>query len=136
MISLEEKGNKNTVCACGTGEFYAQCCQPYHLFQAFPATAEKLMRSRYTAFNLGLADYLKETCDDYTRPGNIEFTLGLKWQKLTINGRKKGRKKDSEGWVTFIAYFEHNDEKGYLHEKSYFVKDERDHWVYVNGEIK
>lgn len=136
MNSLEVKENKNQICACGSGELYAQCCQPYHLFQAFPSSAEKLMRSRYTAFVLGLTDYLKKTWDDSTRPGNIEFTPGLKWQKLSINGRKKGRKKDSEGWVTFIAYFEHNHEKGYLHEKSYFVKDQNDHWVYLDGEIK
>jgi hypothetical protein len=39
---------------------YAACCQPWHLGQPAP-TPEALMRSRYSAFVLGLADYLRAT---------------------------------------------------------------------------
>jgi uncharacterized protein YchJ len=37
-------------CPCGQGLPYAQCCGPAH-DGAPPATAEALMRSRYTAFD-------------------------------------------------------------------------------------
>jgi len=40
-------------CPCGSGTAYAACCEPMH--QGAPAlTAEALMRSRYSAFVLGL----------------------------------------------------------------------------------
>ena len=46
-------------CPCGGGVSYTHCCEPFHTGQALPPTAEALMRSRYSAFVLGLADYLE-----------------------------------------------------------------------------
>ena len=134
MNNVNTFDNQN--CPCGSEKHYYACCQPYHLKQAFPETAEKLMRSRFSAFELHLEDYLLESWHQSTRPGNLEFTPGLHWIKLVINGRKKGRIKDQEGWVTFIAYFEHGNEQAYLHEKSYFKRDELNHWKYVDGDVK
>ncbi|EDK14660.1 hypothetical protein CGSHiR3021_09145 [Haemophilus influenzae 22.4-21] len=39
-------------CPCQSGHHYADCCGKFHLRQAFPETAEQLMRSRYTAYVL------------------------------------------------------------------------------------
>jgi len=129
--------DENTLCLCGSELIYKHCCKPYHLQKQYPDTAEKLMRSRFSAFELQLTDYLLMTWDDITRPGNLEFTPGLHWNKLHIHGRKKGRKKDLEGWVTFTAHYQiDNKEVGCLHEKSYFKKDTIGHWKYVDGEIK
>ena len=123
-------------CPCCSGSKYSDCCLPFHEYEKFPATAEKLMKSRFSAFELHLSDYLLKTWDESTRPGNIEFTSGLRWNRLVINGRKKGRKKDQEGWVTFVAYYQMGVEEGSLHEKSFFRRNENEQWQYVDGEIK
>ena len=47
-------------CPCGTGRTYALCCGRYHTGEAAP-DAEALMRSRYSAYVLGLIDYLVAT---------------------------------------------------------------------------
>ncbi|MGA4815597.1 YchJ family metal-binding protein [Pseudomonas aeruginosa] len=46
-------------CPCGSGDPLDDCCGRYH--QGHPApTAEALMRSRYSAYALGLVDYLRD----------------------------------------------------------------------------
>jgi len=47
-------------CPCGSGATLAACCGPYHAGGAAPS-AEALMRSRYSAYVLGLIDYLIDT---------------------------------------------------------------------------
>lgn len=48
------------LCPCGDGNAYADCCQPLH--QGQPAAhAGRLMRSRYSAYALGLLDYLVDS---------------------------------------------------------------------------
>lgn len=47
-------------CPCGSAQPLADCCGRYHAGQLAP-TAESLMRSRYSAYVLGLIDYLKDT---------------------------------------------------------------------------
>lgn len=37
-------------CPCKSRETYAACCESFHLGRAKPATAEQLMRSRYSAY--------------------------------------------------------------------------------------
>ncbi|BCN93365.1 UPF0225 protein [Thiomicrorhabdus immobilis] len=109
---------------------------PFHHGIAKPETAEQLMRSRFSAFELLLEEYLMDSWDKVTRPGHIDFTPGLHWTKLVINGRKQGRKKDQQGWVTFVAYYQLGSEQGHLHEKSFFTRNEQGEWQYVDGEIK
>ncbi|HAW61148.1 MAG TPA: hypothetical protein DCX26_02290, partial [Pseudomonas sp.] len=47
-------------CPCGSGDALAECCGRYHAGVAAPS-AELLMRSRYSAYVLGLVDYLQAT---------------------------------------------------------------------------
>jgi len=109
------------------------CCQPYHLTNSYPETAEQLMRSRYVAYAMQLKPYLFVTWAEVTRPAEIEFENGLSWQSLTIVSTKKGRKKDRQGWVTFTADYQVGLERGSMTEKSHFIRDEEGHWVYVDG---
>ena len=60
-------------CPCGHPAAYAACCGRYHagaLHLSAP-TAEALMRSRYSAFVLGLNDYLLATWHASTRPEKL-----------------------------------------------------------------
>ena len=47
-------------CPCDSQKRYTQCCEVYHNGAQAP-TAETLMRSRYSAFALGLSSYLFST---------------------------------------------------------------------------
>ena len=40
---------------------YAECCHTFHTYQTHPQTAEKLMRSRYSAYVLHNIDYIVAT---------------------------------------------------------------------------
>ncbi len=94
------------------------------------------MRSRYTAYALHLQNYLLETWAISTRPGEIEFEHGLVWKALIIKGCKKGRLKDKQGWVRFIASYQVGLDIETLHEKSFFIRDEEGYWCYVDGVFK
>lgn len=96
-------------CPCGGGPALADCCGRYHAGQPAP-TAEALMRSRYSAFALGLVDYLLETHDPETRGGVNAVKLsdsmrGTRWVGLEILGTRDGGPDDDTGEVEFIATF-------------------------------
>jgi SEC-C motif-containing protein len=59
--------SENTKCPCGTGLELAQCCEPFIKGKSKAPTAEKLMRSRYSAFALGDIDYIEKTTDPSAR---------------------------------------------------------------------
>ncbi|WP_319379647.1 YchJ family metal-binding protein [Thiomicrorhabdus sp.] len=125
-------------CDCGSGKSFTECCGPILAGKKVAESAEALMRSRYCAFKRKNESYLLASWANETRPESIEFTPDLEWVKLQINGRKMGRKKDSEGWVTFVAHYRMGQSglTGYLHEKSYFRKEADGLWRYVDGEVK
>ena len=58
-------------CPCLSGLQYGECCGPFHSGDAFAPTAERLMRSRYSAFAVGDADYLLATWHPTTRPAEL-----------------------------------------------------------------
>jgi SEC-C motif-containing protein len=124
----------NSPCPCHSGEKYKKCCQPYHK-GIFPSNALRLMRSRYSAFALGLAEYIMHT----THPNNPDYTDEREsWRESILDFSKHTRfialritefiDGDTEAFVTFEATFDH----GILKEKSRFLKPE-DRWLYESG---
>jgi SEC-C motif-containing protein len=89
-----------TACPCGSSN-YAQCCKPYHDGAAAP-TAEALMRSRYSAYVLGLMDYVYATWHASTRPALAELVHdpALKWLGLEVRCFTPGT---DEATVEFVA---------------------------------
>ncbi len=112
---------------------YHHCCLPFHNRECYPETAEQLMKSRYVAYAKQLTPYLLHTWCATTRPENITFDPEIVWTKLTIHSKKKGRKKDCEGWVNFSAVYEAGFKCLELKENSFFVRDQDHHWCYVSG---
>ena len=53
--------SESPLCPCQSGLVYEACCQPFHLQQVLPDTAEKLMRSRYSAYTLVNIPYIVQT---------------------------------------------------------------------------
>lgn len=120
-------------CPCGSGQSYAQCCAPLHQGQP-AATAEALMRSRYSAFVMANADYLLLSWHSTTRPAGdeLEFDPRCRWLGLTIKGHQQ--QDDSHATVEFVARYQVNGRAFRLHETSNFVR-EQGQWRYVDGLI-
>lgn len=130
------KISANAPCPCHSGKKYKQCCQPYHK-GIVPATAVLLMRTRYSAYALGLADYIMKT----THPNNPDFTEDrVNWEKSILHFSQntvfEGLKiteffdGENEAFVTFEAALGDYAMK----EKSRFLK-ENGRWLYESGEF-
>ena len=114
---------------------YAQCCGQYieHLGTHPAPDAQSLMRSRYTAFVQGRADYLQATWHTSTRPAALDLDASVKWLGLTV--RSHHATGDDAAVVEFIARYRVGSRAVRLHEISRFVR-ERGHWFYVDGDIQ
>lgn len=93
------------------------------------------MRSRYSAFVLANGDYLMQTHHSSTRPTSEKKAIekwakSVSWIRLEILDTTKGLKNDTEGTVTFNAYFYENGKVDVIHEKSAFIK-ENEIWYYL-----
>lgn len=114
-------------CPCGLGDPYAACCGRFHAGAQAP-TAERLMRSRYSAFAVGDDAYLRRTWHPSTRPRRIALDPEQRWTRLVILAVGAGGLFDSEGTVEFRA----RSSAGELHERSRFVR-EKGAWLYIDG---
>jgi SEC-C motif-containing protein len=127
-----------TPCPCGLGQPYGECCGPAHRGHA-PATAEALMRSRFTAFALDDDAYVLRSWHPTTRPPEVEPDPGLRWTGLDILGTSGGGLFDAEGVVEFRAHYRDAGRPGDMHERSRFVRHDGA-WVYwgpilTNGQL-
>jgi SEC-C motif domain protein len=126
------------LCPCHSGKFYIECCQRYHQ-GAFAENALILMRSRYSAYALQLADYLIQT----THPENpaysrniaewknhiLEFARSTQFVGLEIIDFQDG---NTTAAVTFRAILKQNDRDVSFTEKSRFIKMNH-RWFYRDG---
>ncbi|PTQ88914.1 YchJ family protein [Agitococcus lubricus] len=130
--------NKDAPCPCQSGQRYRECCQRFWASQQQPATAEQLMRSRYTAFVLEKASYLFETHHPEYRQADELKALkksfkDTQWLGLEIVQIQAGQTEDNVGMVEFKAHYRHARQTYVLHERSTFVKV-AGRWCYTQGE--
>ncbi len=123
-------------CPCGSALAHTQCCGRYHTgplhLQAPDAPA--LMRSRYSAFVLGLTDYLLATWHPSTRPTPLEADApDLKWLGLDV--RRHAQQDADHATVEFVARSKLGGRARRLHEVSRFVREEG-RWFYVDGDLR
>ncbi|MCY0094330.1 YchJ family protein [Hoeflea ulvae] len=120
-------------CPCGSSLELAACCGRYHAGVPVP-TAEALMRSRYAAYATGNLDYIEATC---AGPAALAFDraeaevaqLGTAWLGLEIVKTGKGRERDSDGTVSFVARYRHKGAEATHTETSEFRRLEG-RWLY------
>lgn len=91
------------------------------------------MRSRYTAFVLGDANYLLATWHPGTRPATLELETGLQWLGLEVRRHRPIDEQHAE--VEFVARSRLNGRGQRLHERSRFVREADGRWYYVDGMI-
>jgi SEC-C motif-containing protein len=120
-------------CPCGSGNAFDGCCGAA-LRGIAPPTAEGLMRSRYTAFATGDADYVRDTWHPGTRPKDLDLDAATRWTGLEIVATEQGLPGDRRGWVEFRATFRAGREAGELRERSRFVW-QSGRWWYLDGVI-
>jgi SEC-C motif-containing protein len=127
-----------TLCPCHSGKKYVECCKPYHE-GLLPENALVLMRSRYSAYALNLAEYIIAT----THPQNPFYTRDLETWKKDIANFSQGTQfenleildihlGDTESWVTFKAILKQGKIDASFAEKSHFIKVQAK-WLYRDG---
>ena len=131
------KPSPNLPCPCGSGKKYKKCCRIYHQGALAP-DALTLMKSRYSAYALGVTGYIVATthpqCPEYnddTARWKVEiaaFSRHTTFHKLEILGYDT---EANEAYVHFIAHLS----SGKLEEKSRFVR-EGGRWLYRDGDIR
>jgi SEC-C motif domain protein len=128
-----------TPCPCQSGQSFEACCGP--ILAGTPApTALALMRSRYAAYAGGDVAYLARTLAPEHRAGfdAADVSAGMhetKWLWPEILDTENCGADDSTGIVEFVARFQTRGLARALHERSRFRRDEKDGWVYVDGEM-
>jgi SEC-C motif-containing protein len=91
------------------------------------------MRSRYSAFVLGLGDYLRDTWHPGTRPAETPLLdPAVRWLGLEV--RRLAVQDADHALVEFIARSKVGGRAMRLRETSRFVR-EGGRWYYVDGDI-
>ncbi len=90
------------------------------------------MRSRYAAFVLENAAYLRATWNASTRPVRIDFAPGQEWLSLRVVAAHTA---GSTATVEFVARSRIGGDTRVLHEVSRFVRDDG-RWSYIDGDVK
>jgi SEC-C motif domain protein len=90
------------------------------------------MRSRYSAYVMGLTEYLLSTWHPSASPGDLEL-FPIKWLGLEV---RHAQTSGDAGVVEFVARFRNTDQGGRaqrMHEISRFVR-EQGRWLYIDGQ--
>jgi len=86
------------------------------------------MRSRYSAYALGLHPYLLDTWHPSTAPGELD-TYPIKWVGLEV---RHAQQTADAGVVEFVAKCKVNGRAQTMHEVSRFVHEDG-RWWYIDG---
>ena len=123
-------------CPCLSGEVFGACCGPVHADRAAggpgAATAEALMRSRYSAFVTGDSAYLLASWHPSTRPAELELDPSMVWRRLDIVDTVAGGPFDDRGIVEFAARYRQDGQRGIQRERSTFLREDG-RWFYVEA---
>lgn len=124
-------------CPCGgfekPGARWAECCGPLVEDGVAAASAEKLMRSRYSAFAVHNTDHLWRTWHPRTRPAEVGALDGVTWTGFEILATNDGGPDDDAGTVDFIASCVADGKRTQVREHSRFER-RAGRWFYVDGD--
>lgn len=118
-------------CYCGNTLTFENCCKPIISGYKKATSAQQLMRSRYAAYCIQVADYLVQTTHQSTRKFHkksdiLAWSKSNTWLKLEIIS-------SDETTVEFKAFYLDESLKAQIHhEKSTFIL-ENGYWFYVDG---
>ena len=125
-----------SLCPCGSLTAYAACCGRWHAgpLHLQAPDAEALMRSRYSAYVMGLEDYVRDTWHVSTCPAQpMELDPALRWLGLEV--RQHVAADAEHASVEFVARSKLGGRAARLHETSRFVR-EGGRWYYLDGDVR
>lgn len=125
----------DTPCPCSPDRLLASCCGRYHQGEKAPSAVE-LMRSRYSAFALGLIDYIRDTTHpsqqaDLDMDHIAAWSHNSRWLGLTLHADAPLQARPPSHSVEFTALWQ--DAAGQLHqhhETSRFVRF-KGRWYFI-----
>ena len=122
-------------CPCGSGIALDDCCGKWHQGQPAPS-AERLMRSRYSAYTLSLIDYLVATTlpaqqAALDRDSMRAWSLGSTCLGLEVEGSELI---DTHAFVTFTARWHDGDGEHRHRERSAFVQ-QAGRWYFIDPTV-
>ena len=125
------------LCPCGSGKPYVDCCRPVIAGETAAATAEQLMRARYSAYANKETDFLFTSLHPDHREGydakqTRNWSEKSVWEGLEIVAAEGGPS-DDQGFVEFIAHYSARDKRHRHHERAAFLKHEGV-WYFTDGE--
>lgn len=122
-------------CPCGSGLHFEKCCGP--IIGGVPAaTAQALMRSRYTAYVVGALDHVanthaSEVRDDFNRPEAERLARHCIFQGLEI---RDATEKGDHAQVDFVLRFK-RDGKDMIQVELADFRKENGRWLYAGGKL-
>src|SRR4051794_10257595 len=133
-----KKKTASPTCPCnapGENKTYANCCEPLINGRERANSAEQLMRSRYTAYVLGNAAYIKASWHASTRPQDLELgppdaPHGVRWLGLIVHSHTQVDQTHAQ--VLFTARYREAGRAHRMQENSRFVM-ENGCWFYVDA---
>ncbi|CAB3756899.1 YchJ family protein [Paraburkholderia solisilvae] len=116
---------------------FADCCGRYIDGGAAAPNAFELMRSRYSAYVLGDAGYLRATWAPQTCPAVLDVDRTApdapRWLGLQI--KRFAALDDTHAEVEFVARYKVGGRAHRLCESSRFVRGDDGRWRYVDGDV-
>src|SRR3989339_345136 len=138
------KGQKNNMtkiaildpCPCGSGINFENCCQPCLLGLEKPASAEKLLRSRYSAFVAKNTDYIfathhPEKIKTLEKQGIIDWANNAHWLGLELQSVEISPLNNDETVISFIARYT-QDNVTYNHRETSLFKRKDGVWYFYD----
>jgi len=124
-------------CPCGSEHDYSDCCLPVIKGERAAATAEALMRARYTAYSQVEMDFLQTTVhpdfrQDEDSDGARDWAENSEWHGLEILTTTAGGQDDEVGEVEFVASYTYSGEDKQYHEVAAFRRSEGA-WFFTEG---
>ncbi|MFI8479766.1 YchJ family protein [Pseudomonas sp. NPDC078700] len=125
-------------CPCGSSNLLTECCGRYHAGTPAPS-AETLMRSRYSAYALGLVDYVLQTTLPVQQPlldrdAISAWSLQSTWLGLEVESAEVLGGKPEHAFVTFIARWHDANGEHSHRERSAFVQS-NGHWYFIDPTV-
>ncbi|WP_263260921.1 YchJ family protein [Pseudomonas sp. RIT-PI-S] len=127
-----------SICPCGSGSLLDSCCGRFHLDYSAP-DAQRLMRSRYSAYVLGLVDYLVATTlpaqqAKLDREAIAAWSAQATWLGLEVEQADVIGGKPEHAFVTFVARW-HDEQGEHSHrERSAFVQH-GSRWYFIDPTV-
>jgi SEC-C motif-containing protein len=122
-------------CPCGSGDTLGECCGRYH--NGLPApSAVRLMRSRYSAYVLGLIDYLRATTlpaqqDSLDLQSMKDWSATSTWLGLEVEESQLIGGQPEHALVGFTARWHDRAGEHAQHERSAFVQHDGN-WYFID----